>query len=276
MPFTPATITLDEAGPDAPYKWKMTKPLAWTGTFRGQPRHVEVPTSPEPFTTDLASVPRSLTWLFPRYGKYTKAAVLHDYLCQNFRKDPRSQTAQSLLPLKDRSDADELFRHVMAELDVPRLRRWLMWTAVSWATLFTSLVPGRRSRRALCWVGRFVALVALFAAGWLLFVRHDRTAVVACALGLPAALLLAATIALGRADRAVDAVVMYPITLFFSPLLVIGVALGLIIFVYLALEDLFRRLPATRRLLRDLFSEEAKMAKVATPQFARLAEVLQS
>jgi Protein of unknown function (DUF1353) len=119
MPFTPTTVTLHEAGPDAPYKWRMTEPLEWSGKFRGQEKQVEVPTSPDPFTTDLASVPRPLTWLFPRYGQYTKAAILHDYLCQEFRKPPDRPTPQSLLPLADRSDADELFRNVMAELGVP-------------------------------------------------------------------------------------------------------------------------------------------------------------
>ena len=97
-----------------------------------------------PFSTDLASVPRSLTWLFPRYGKYTKAAVVHDYLCQNFRSAPSVASPASLLPLVDRSDADEVFFLLMTELGVPVLRRGLMWGAVSWATLITALMPGRR------------------------------------------------------------------------------------------------------------------------------------
>jgi hypothetical protein len=31
--------------------------------------------------TDFASVPRVFVWFIPRYGRYTKAAILHDYLC---------------------------------------------------------------------------------------------------------------------------------------------------------------------------------------------------
>src|SRR5471032_1888603 len=51
----------------------MTEELTWSGAFHGSVRQLKVPASPEhPFSTDLASVPRSLTWLFPRYGKYTK------------------------------------------------------------------------------------------------------------------------------------------------------------------------------------------------------------
>jgi hypothetical protein len=277
VPFIPTTIALHEAGPDAPYKWKLTEPLQWTGNFRGRPQQLEVPTSPEPFTTDLASVPRSLTWLFPRYGKYTKAAVVHDYLCQNFKKQPDSPTEQSLLPLRDRSDADELFRSVMAELGVPWLRRWLMWAAVSWATLFTSLVPGRRSvPAAVRWLGRLVALAAVAGSGWLLIARHDRAALIVSGLVVPAALLVAGTIALGRFDRVIAALAIYPTTLCFSPLIATGVAVAIIFFVYLIVEDIFGGLPGARRLLRDLYSRDAKLAKVATPQFARLAEVMKS
>ena len=49
------------------------------GKFDGA--DVQVKTSPD-FATDLASVPRFLTWLIPRYGQYTRAAIIHDYLCQ--------------------------------------------------------------------------------------------------------------------------------------------------------------------------------------------------
>lgn len=271
MPFDPPAVTLHEAGPDAPYEWTMTDPLVWTGGFGGAERRLRVP---PPFTTDLASVPRSLTWLFPRYGKYTKAAVLHDYLCQHFRS--AAGGGDSLLPLEDRSDADEVFRHVMAELEVPWLRRWLMWAAVSWATLFTALVPGRRSHPVAKWAGRIIALAAVIGAVFLVATQHDRTAAVTAVLGIPAGLLVAGTIGLARADRVSDAVVIYAITLAFSPLLALGAVLAVALFTYLALEDLVRGLPAVRGFVRDLFSEEAKQAKVGTPQFARLAAVLES
>lgn len=37
-------------------------------------------TVPIHFKTDFASTPRFLWAFFPPYGKYTEAAVLHDYL----------------------------------------------------------------------------------------------------------------------------------------------------------------------------------------------------
>jgi hypothetical protein len=88
VPFVPESVELREGGPGAPDDWSMSVPLTWTGTFRGQIGRLLVPASEgEPFVTDLASVPRSLTWLVPRYGMYTKAAVLHDYLCQTVGKE---------------------------------------------------------------------------------------------------------------------------------------------------------------------------------------------
>jgi hypothetical protein len=77
------------------------------------------------FETDFASVPFFLTWLVPRYGRYTKAAVLHDHLWRLCREG-RFKWA----------DADGILRRAMRELEVPFLRRWLMWGAVRLASIF--------------------------------------------------------------------------------------------------------------------------------------------
>jgi hypothetical protein len=276
--FAPLTIALHEAGPDDPYRWLMTDTLVWSGPFRGETRELRVTASAaHPFLTDLASVPRSLTWLFPRYGKYTKAAVLHDYLCQRFRETPSmGSAAPSLLPLGDRSDADEAFNVLMNELGVPRLRRGLMWTAVSWATLITSLVPGRRSKPVGRRVGRVIVLAALVAIVALLVARHDLAALVVGGLVVPAAVLAGGIVALGRGDRVRPYVFAYGLTLLFSPLLALGLGLGLALYLYLFLEDLFAGLPAIRGFFSDLFSNEAKVRKLGTPQFARVAAVIES
>jgi hypothetical protein len=276
--FAPRSIALREAGPGDPYGWLVTERLTWSGTFRGVARQLEVTASPElPFSTDLASVPRSLTWLFPRYGKYTKAAVLHDFLCQNFRSAPStSSAAPSLLPLTDRSDADEVFLLVMAELGVPRLRRRLMWGAVSWATLMTSLVPGRRSNPVLRWVGRVFVALALVVLGIVLVLRRDLATLTATSLVAPAVVMAGGTIALGRGDRVLPYALAYLLTLMFSPLIAIGLVLGAVLYFYFFVEDVFAGFPATRAFLRDLFSREAKLEKLATPQFARLAAVIES
>lgn len=72
--------------------------------------------------TDLASVPGFLLWLVPRYGAHTLAALVHDQLV----KDP---------PSGGRVKADTIFRDLLGELNVPWIRRWLMWAAVSLGTM---------------------------------------------------------------------------------------------------------------------------------------------
>ena len=97
-------------------RWRLVEALVYTGAK-------ESFTVPAGFETDFASVPTAFGWLLPRSGRYTKAAVLHDYLCK-----------ESKAGRFDRDDADGIFRRTMRELDVPFLRRWLMWAAVASAT----------------------------------------------------------------------------------------------------------------------------------------------
>lgn len=66
--------------------------------------------------TDFATVPSGITWLIPRYGRWTKAAILHDYLWRT--------------GVVTKRDADGIFRRALRELGVPVYKRWLMWTAV--------------------------------------------------------------------------------------------------------------------------------------------------
>lgn len=80
---------------------------------------------PECSSTDFASVPRVFVWFLPRYGRYTKAAILHDFLWRQCAKDGKMKW----------SDADGVFLRAMRDLGVPFLRRWIMWTAVRWASL---------------------------------------------------------------------------------------------------------------------------------------------
>jgi hypothetical protein len=270
MGFTPEQIALHEAGFDDPYRWKMIEPLRWNGEFRNETRTLTVPaTKLEPFTTDLASVPRSLTWLFPRYGKYTKAAVVHDFLCQSFRQEPDEATANALLPLIDRSDADELFRGLMKELGVPKLRRTLMWTAVSWGTLFTSLTVGRESRKVQRAVGIGLVIAGIVGAGALLVAQWTWWSLVIAAIGLTAVVLVAGTTALGRASRIGAACAVYPLTLFFSPFILLGMVIALVLVAYLLFEDALEGFSGIRALLKSL-TKEQRMANLATPRGARI------
>lgn len=88
-------------------------------------------------------------WFLPRYGRYTKAAVLHDYLW--------SEAVPA--GLLTRADADGIFRRAMRELQVPFLRRWIMWAAVRWGAL--AKADGRRGWLADSWRVLIVSLLAL-------------------------------------------------------------------------------------------------------------------
>lgn len=73
--------------------------------------------------SDLASVPGFLTWLVPRYGRHTLPALLHDHLViPNMDSDVREA-------------ADTTLRDAMGATKVPLVRRWIMWAAVSLATI---------------------------------------------------------------------------------------------------------------------------------------------
>jgi hypothetical protein len=167
--FEPPAIRLREGPGD--HDWTTLDDLHWIGEFRHKTVHLLVP---QPFITDLASVPRVLTWLIPRYGRYTKAAVLHDYYCRHFRDEQvdllptpaqvisgaADKEERTTVELRDRSDADELFRWTMRELGVGPTTRTYMWAAVSFGTLAACLREGRGTKPVLRWTG--VALLALF------------------------------------------------------------------------------------------------------------------
>lgn len=99
--------------------------------------------------TDFASVPRVFVWFIPRYGRYTKAAILHDYLCGIAVPAGRIS----------RIEADGIFRQAMRELGVPFLRRWIMWAAVRLGALTNP--AGRKKWWTEAWRVALVAAVAL-------------------------------------------------------------------------------------------------------------------
>jgi hypothetical protein len=104
--------------------WELTEALVYKG-------NTDTFVVKNGFRTDFASVPRAFVWLIPSYGRYTKAAILHDFLCE-----------ESKAGRFDRNDADGIFRRAMRELGVSFLRRWMMWGAVSLATQWIAIRHG--------------------------------------------------------------------------------------------------------------------------------------
>lgn len=122
MSFT----TLDEAGFPVPVLAQVDAKnfeICVPFKFRHQPQDpwTTVPKDDSSRKTDLASVPGFLLWFVPRYGVHTLAALAHDQLVDH-------------PPPGGRVKADTIFRDLLGDLNVPWIRRWLMWTAVSLGT----------------------------------------------------------------------------------------------------------------------------------------------
>jgi hypothetical protein len=90
--------------------WRVESPFACATSCNW---HFTVPTG---FKTDLASVPRLFWNILPPFGKYTEAAVLHDWLYRTH--------------LLTRAQADGLLLEAMVLCRVPRWQRALIYGAV--------------------------------------------------------------------------------------------------------------------------------------------------
>ena len=139
MPFDSEDVTVRRKND---HEWTLVGDVVYRGRD-------DVFVVPDGTTTDFATVPRVVVWLIPRFGRYTLPAILHDWLVTEGLR-------QRLLTSRE---ADGIFRRSMRELDVPVVRRWLMWTGVRWGALAN---PRRRQGWALSAPG--VLAISLLAA----------------------------------------------------------------------------------------------------------------
>lgn len=95
--------------------WRLDEPLAY--------KNVRVPAG---FTSDGASVPRPLWWLLPSWGRYSSAAIVHDYLCRMIDNPPDPLP----MPVSTRREADAVFYDAMVECGVNTTLRLLIWSSV--------------------------------------------------------------------------------------------------------------------------------------------------
>ncbi len=109
---------------DVDYRtWRLEQPLVYELGDEGSGREIKVHRL---FETDGASIPRLFQALLPTWGRYSRAAVIHDYLYNELRpgKDAPHPLATT------RKAADAVFLEAMAVSGVGFLTRWAMWAAV--------------------------------------------------------------------------------------------------------------------------------------------------
>ena len=113
MPFKDLTPTLEMHSEGWPFT--VVETIEYYPFKHVWPKKIEVP----PGTiTDLASVPRMFWRVFPPFGRYSLAAIVHDHL---YRSNPYNMK---------RKKADEVFLSAMQELGVSWLTRTLVHRAV--------------------------------------------------------------------------------------------------------------------------------------------------
>lgn len=77
---------------------------------------IKIPTG---FNTDLASVPKIFWPILPPFGKYTNAAIIHDFLYSKYN-----------LTDINRKEADRMFLKIMKFYKVNNIKRHLIYLAV--------------------------------------------------------------------------------------------------------------------------------------------------
>jgi hypothetical protein len=93
--------------------WYLKEEFGYDVGSEGSGDSIDVPVG---FLTDFASVPRPFWWLFPTWGRYGNAAVIHDYC----------YWLQSI----SRRRADQVFLEAMGVLGVGRITRAVLFSAV--------------------------------------------------------------------------------------------------------------------------------------------------
>lgn len=86
-------------------------------------------TVPAGYETDYASIPRAVSWIYPKDGPYRKAAVVHDWLITNGLVNKEFDIKSNRV--------DEIFREAMNSIGgIPKLRQYIMWAGVRIGAIF--------------------------------------------------------------------------------------------------------------------------------------------
>ena len=120
-------LTITELDAKNGREWELASPLIYEVGAEGSGRRIAVPAG---FETDGASIPRVFWWLLPAWGRYSRPACVHDYLCDLIvQRKPHPEAPTATL-------ADAIFYEAMTVTTVALPVRFVMWLACRlWAWL---------------------------------------------------------------------------------------------------------------------------------------------
>ncbi len=115
--------------------WRLEEPLQYE---IGELHSGHVIVVPPGFETDGASIPRLLQGILPAWGRWSRAAIIHDFLCRAINEG-RPVGVPGWGIVGRRKDADGIFFEAMLVSDVPRPIARIFWAAVRMADRFPVL-----------------------------------------------------------------------------------------------------------------------------------------
>jgi hypothetical protein len=101
--------------------WELREPLVWEVGHEGSGVEIRVPTG---FCTDGASIPWPLSIVMNRWGRWRRAACLHDYMLEQIKGETPHPNAPT------RKDADREFYEALLASGVWRVTAFVFWAAV--------------------------------------------------------------------------------------------------------------------------------------------------
>lgn len=173
-PDTPATYGLVRVISSGHERFRLVERLGYSRRCRDDSSDVliVVPYHLPEWSTDFASIPWVFAWLVPRSGNHLPAAIIHDglldrdfaYVIDGQLVRPQEFSGNPLASDITRDEADDVLKEAMGDLGTGVVRRWLIWTAVTLATLLTLRTRHGRSWRGI-WYCLIVAVSGLTIAG---------------------------------------------------------------------------------------------------------------
>lgn len=142
-PAAEPQIVLRRVAEGGQEQFAMQRRIAYRDRHLGE---LLVPRVTETFRSDLTSVPALFTWLVPKTGLHLPATLLHDGLVHP-PGDVTYVSTEGHVVL--RPEADRVLRDAMADAGTALLRRWLVWSAVTAATMLSGVGTGWSHARAL-------------------------------------------------------------------------------------------------------------------------------